>query len=338
MQFQGMLEEELRAEPSNQDLFRLVDDSFDLITLIEIKDGVSKRLYSSRSHETILGHASSACNGDTSKLIHLHAKDFLQTELPMLVNQFEAGKILDGHTGELKLLHVDGRQMPFEYRISLNSDRPSQFVCTFRDISDRIERQRFEDERQSQQAKLELFRLIDTSFDLVSLIEVHEGVSTRIYSSESHRIVLDHDPVRCNGDVLTLAHLYVNEFLLEVPQLNCQFNAGAIKDGHMGELELLHADGHRIPFEYRISINPVRPHQFLCTMRDITDRLERQRLELDRQRLEVERRKDEDAVHTISHQLKNRFIALKGLAQSLHGSIQDYACNLLDRPHNVSGQ
>jgi len=178
MQFQGMLEEELRAEPSNQDLFRLVDDSFDLITLIEIKDGVSKRLYSSRSHETILGHASSACNGDTSKLIHLHAKDFLQTELPMLVNQFEAGKILDGHTGELKLLHVDGRQMPFEYRISLNSDRPSQFVCTFRDISDRIERQRFEDERQSQQAKLELFRLIDTSFDLVSLIEAHEAVST----------------------------------------------------------------------------------------------------------------------------------------------------------------
>lgn len=64
-------------------------------------------------------------------------------------------------------------------------------------------------------------------------------------------------------------------------------------------------------------------------------RFEQQRSELERVRLERERQMNEEAVHTISHQLKNRFLALKGLVTSVRGTLLAHAPHMLEAPHHV---
>ena len=89
-------------------------------------------------------------------------------------------------------------------------------------ITDRRERERLMQER----AVLEE---LDTAMDLVALLEVDKGVSRRIYSSASHKLVLGHEPQSCNGDIRTLTHLYPTAFLTqEIPQLQALVEAGEL--------------------------------------------------------------------------------------------------------------
>jgi signal transduction histidine kinase/HPt (histidine-containing phosphotransfer) domain-containing protein len=286
-----------------------------------------------------------------------------------------------------QLLHESGAAVDFDTEITQHPTLSDHLLIISRDLS---MFKRMEEERRAQAAHLEFFRLMDASFDLVTLIEVCDGKAWRRYSSKSHMTILGHDPESCNGDESQMVHLFTNSFLRdELPALIAAFEADQIIDGYVGEMALLHADGHEVWFEYRISLDESMPQQFIAVFRDITDRRERQRLEVENARLEVKQRMDEEAVHTISHQLKNRFIALRsrspsqislsphlcgmsrprveisraptslsppchpscmspslyllcfmslarrGLAQSVRGSVQDYAPQLMQDPHNV---
>jgi len=326
----------IRQAKQELDLFRLFDASFDLVTLIEVRDGKAMRLYSSQSHKTILGHEPESCNGDIVELSRLLPCQYRTDDTPKLIAAFEAGQIPDGFVGQIPYLHAEGHEVTFEYRISIDRTKPQQLMVISRDITDRRARQRLEEERRANEAQLDLFRLFDVSFDLMALIEIRDGKAMRLYSSQSHKTILGHEPESCNGDASKMPHLITDQYSIEeTPKLVAAFEAGQIPDGFVGEVPHLNASGDVVWFEYRISIDPAKSRQFIVISRDITDRRERQRLEVEKARLEVEQKMDEEAVHTISHQLKNRFVALKGLVQSVRGTVQDHAPQLLQDPHNV---
>jgi len=125
-----------------------------------------------------------------------------------------------------------------------------------------------------------LLRGLSHSCDLVTQIEVANGSSTRVWSNEAHRTILGHDPASCNGIETSLTHLYSEGFINQLPHLIAQFEEGLFLDGSTVEVGYLHADGHQVCFEGRIKLDPCCKSRFLCILRDITDRLERQRLEL----------------------------------------------------------
>ena len=101
------------------------------------------------------------------------------------------------------------------------------------------------------------------------------------------------------------------------------------------ETPLLHADGHEIWFEERVKIDPADPNKLLLVSRDITDRRERHRLELENARLEVARQKDEEAMHMLAHELKNRFIGVRGHVENARLTVEEKAGHLLQAPHNL---
>lgn len=124
-------------------MFSKLDLGFDLVAQIEVTDGVSRRLWSSKSHLTVLGHDPASCNGEETTLTHLYTAAALD-ELPGLVTAFERGVIEDGMMGEYTLLHADGRELWFEWRVSLDRERSDRLLVVWRDITDRRERHRLE--------------------------------------------------------------------------------------------------------------------------------------------------------------------------------------------------
>ena len=99
----------LKAMQAHQEaLLRQFDLSFDLVAQIDVHNGGSKRLYSSTSHLTVLGHEPSTLIGDETTLTHLYTADFLAYQLPALIAAFEAGEVPGGFTGEIELKHADG--------------------------------------------------------------------------------------------------------------------------------------------------------------------------------------------------------------------------------------
>lgn len=331
----------LATNLSKSDLLRKLDLSFDLVTIIHVQDGIATRLYSSLAHKEVLGHEPISCNGNVMELTHLYSADTIARSIPALIRMFELG-MPNGFLSEMTLLHADGREIRFEHRNTLDPCDPHKCIVFFRDISDRLERERLELKRAQELAEfkraheqLEFFRQFDLSFDLVAIIEVHEGISNRLYSSQSYSTVLGHDTSLLLGDAMHLKSLFPPEFLEhQLPLMITLLEDGLLQNGHIFEADLFHIEGHRIIFEHRLSIDCLNSSRVVIVSRDITDRRERHRLEsaqmcmiatreseLTVARLAMEKKMDEEAIHTISHQLKNRFIALKGLAQSM----QDYA-------------
>ena len=125
-------------------LLDLLDDGPDLVSQVEIKDSVATRVWSSRSHEAILGHPAQDCTGDVMKLTNLYAADFLERDLPDLIAAFQNGCLPDGACGEDQLLHSDGRRLCFEWRMKICRGLPGRITVISRDITDRKERQRLE--------------------------------------------------------------------------------------------------------------------------------------------------------------------------------------------------
>jgi hypothetical protein len=62
----------------------------------------------------------------------------------LLIQSFEDGTINNGSIGELPLLHKDGNEVWFEWRLSLDEDNRTRFLLVWRDITDRRERHRLE--------------------------------------------------------------------------------------------------------------------------------------------------------------------------------------------------
>ena len=135
-----------------------------------------------------------------------------------------------------------------------------------------------QDARKAEQEALHLssafLHAFDYVWDLVTVVAMNSGVLRRMYSSPSHSLVLGRDPLSCNGDVATV-QLHTPEFITDkLPLLTSAFKQGQL-NGCTGELWLLHADGHRMPFEWRVSVDQASSGCAIIICRDIADRCER---------------------------------------------------------------
>ena len=194
----------------------------------------------SSSFESALGHAPATILGEVVKLTELFGFPGSAEMEKKLAAAFEAR---DGEVAswEMPLLHADHHEVPFEHSVHPDPSDPNAALLVSRDITDRLETARL---KAVQIAQETLLRTFDLSFDLVTQIEVRDGVSTRLYSSTSHRTVLGHDPSTLIGDETTLTHLFPSEFLSnELPRLIAAFEGGEIPHGATGKRALLHADG-----------------------------------------------------------------------------------------------
>jgi PAS domain S-box-containing protein len=133
-----------KAQAEKEDLLQCLDNSFDLVALYEVKDGISTRTWCSASHLTILGHELVACNGDQRTPTHLFPTDFLEIELPGLISAFESGEMHDGLIGEQVMLCADSQEKWFEWRMKTNPRLKNRFILISREITDRRERHRLE--------------------------------------------------------------------------------------------------------------------------------------------------------------------------------------------------
>ena len=102
----------------------MLNASFDLVTIVEVRDNTARRGYSSQSHKTLLGHEPESCNGDMTTLTHLFTEEFLHLQVPLLIAAFEEGSLIDGFTDNVKLVNAAGQTMKFEYRMSLSPTDP----------------------------------------------------------------------------------------------------------------------------------------------------------------------------------------------------------------------
>ena len=122
----------LRLGEHERDLLHMLNASFDLVTIVEVRDNTARRVYSSQSHKTLLGHEPESCNGDMTTLTHLFTEEFLHLQVPLLIAAFEEGSLIDGFTDNVKLLNAAGQTMKFEYRMSLSPTDPRKALLIFR--------------------------------------------------------------------------------------------------------------------------------------------------------------------------------------------------------------
>ena len=120
------------AEAGTSDLLHMLNASFDLVTIVEVRDNTARRVYSSQSHKTLLGHEPESCNGDMTTLTHLFTEEFLHLQVPLLIAAFEEGSLIDGFTDNVKLVNAAGQTMKFEYRMSLSPTDPRKALLIFR--------------------------------------------------------------------------------------------------------------------------------------------------------------------------------------------------------------
>ena len=122
----------LRLGEHERDLLHMLNASFDLVTIVEVRDNTARRVYSSQSHKTLLGHEPESCNGDMTTLTHLFTEEFLHLQVPLLIAAFEEGSLIDGFTDNVKLVNAAGQTMKFEYRMSLSPTDPRKALLIFR--------------------------------------------------------------------------------------------------------------------------------------------------------------------------------------------------------------
>ena len=166
------------------------------------------------------------------------------------------------------LLHADGHSIQFEHQICFKGTQPSKVIVVSRDLTQRHENERLNS----------ILSIMDMSGDLVAYFCVQNGLARRTYSSRSHSTVLGHNPETCNGELSTLTHLLPASVLERTPHLVSAIESGALVDGTPQEMRLLHADGREMPFEWRMTMDPFDSHAFIVVFRDISDRIDKERL------------------------------------------------------------
>ena len=273
---------------------------------IELHDGKMRISEASSSFESALGHAPAAILGEVSKLTHVFGFPGSAEMERKLAAAVEACHTSEAATWEMPLLHADHHEVHFEHSVHPDPSDPNAALLVSRDITDRLERARLKAVQAAQEVLLRNFEL---SHDLVTQIEMQDGVASRIYSSKSHLTVLGHEPSTLIGDEATLTHLYTPDFIAnELPRLVHAFEAGKIPSGFTGEQALKHTDGsrhgnrtpphfpcmtpqslrsHEVMFEYRVSLDSENTKRFILVFRDLTDRNERARHEKDARALRV---------------------------------------------------
>lgn len=205
----------------------------------------------------------------------------------------------------------------------------TRFLVTMRDVTEA---------KHMEMCKAEsaVIRALDSAFDLVAHFAICETRANLVWVSASHSTVLGHPLSSYRGDLSALTHLHPPSFMEEhLPKLIASLHSGEMPDGFTFEAPMLHADGHEVWFECRIKRMERSPCDVLIISRDITDRRERHRLELENARLEVARQKDEEATHMLAHELKNRFIGVRGHVENARLTVEEKAGHLLQAPHNL---
>ncbi|KAL3917887.1 MAG: hypothetical protein SGPRY_006226 [Prymnesium sp.] len=174
-----------------------------------------------------------------------------------------------------------------------------------------------------------LYRSYALSLDLVMHIDVTSKPQI-YYASPSFQSVLGHP----NSN---LVDNFDQAMRLLSPKKDGQSFSAVVDrmrveaDGFTIEHPLRHIDGREVYFEHKASRHPDNLNCIIVISRDITDRRERHRLEVDNAKLE----RDVEAIHFLSHELKNRFVALHGLIETAHLTMAEYAPQLLSSPHNT---
>ncbi|KAL3906159.1 MAG: hypothetical protein SGPRY_010656 [Prymnesium sp.] len=207
-----------------------------------------------------------------------------------------------------------------------------------------------------------LYRSYALSLDLVTQLDMSDPPEI-YYASPSYLTVLGHPPSNVvdgdyNQTVRLLSPLAGKPFSYVIELMMTE------DDGFTMEYPLRHVDGHEIMFEHKGSRHPDNANCLVIISRDVTDRQERHRLELDNAKLE----RDVEAIHFLSHELKNRFVAvrsalssahcpnlsllylpftsvplytsthcaqMRGMLESARLSVIEYASHLLSAPHNT---
>ncbi|KAL1504035.1 hypothetical protein AB1Y20_010447 [Prymnesium parvum] len=174
-----------------------------------------------------------------------------------------------------------------------------------------------------------LVRSLESSHDLVIQIEYPHI----FYASPSFQPVLQFAPSNVLGDVTKLTHVFPQSFVDQISSvLNRMLDGAAV---FTVEHPLLHANGKEVFFEHKFSRHPEHAGCVVVVSRDITDRLERHRLELDNTKLITARERDIEAMHFLSHELKNRLNALRGMCHNAQGVVSEHAPTLLNTPFNL---
>lgn len=91
-----------------------------------------------------------------------------------------------------------------------------------------------------------------------------------------------------------------------------------------------------VPVEGVLNVAVQDTCQCVIVMRDITDRVTRQKLEVENARLETAREKDLRHQAFLSHEIKNRLLATRGLATNCRQTVIEHASKLMVTPYNFS--
>jgi len=149
-----------------------------------------------------------------------------------------------------------------------------------------------------------LLRSMEASHDLVMQIEYPHI----FYASPSFQTVLQFAPANVVGDISKLTHIFPTSFADQIASIRNRMDTSAAD--FTVESPLLDANGKQVIFEHKLSRHIEHAGCLVIVSRDITDRLERHRLELENTKLVTARERDMEAMHFLSHELKNRLNAV----------------------------
>jgi len=161
----------------------------------------------------------------------------------------------------------------------------------------------------------------------VALVELRDGVLRFTLCSPSYKTRLGHTPGALQLEVTKLSALFGEQGAEEVGRTLAAAFDGSGKD--TWEQPLLHAADHsEVWFEHRTNLDQSDPNVALLVSRDITDRRERQRLEMD-----VATRSQAELAAYVFHELRNDQNAIEGSLEarpdpllSTHAPGQHAAC------------
>ena len=123
----------------------------------------------------------------------------------------------------------------------------------------------------------QLRRSFDLSHDLVRQVDLSGDNLHHYYISPSFKSVLGHEPESLLGDARALSQLFPKMHLERISMLKKRILSNS--ESFIEEGPLLHADGHEVLFEHRVNRHPDSNEFAVIISRDLTQRLERQRLE-----------------------------------------------------------
>jgi len=123
-------------------------------------------------------------------------------------------------------------------------------------------------------------KAFNLSLDLVRRVHIADGVATHLFCSPSFSHVLGHAPASLLGDVRSCTQLLGSEQLSQIGKMCEAFELNKLPNGHKVEYPFLSADGTQVWCEHKLSFDPDRTCEVVIISRDISERREKEQLEV----------------------------------------------------------